>query len=192
MTIQKAIRVRSELKKEAAKLNALLDSVNYTLTWENVEPTEYDVDAKRNETLYALDGMTFAQVAQKLFAIIEECEKINIAIENVNKEGHILLYKESTLKSKLAFVESCLEKEHAITQKETKKQTYLEKVDGQLSNVAKDVVCYNFPILDSACFSKNLQDLRKELNQQIEDVRDKLMNFNATTNVDYTIPKDLL
>ncbi|MCQ2593558.1 MAG: hypothetical protein MJ188_12330 [Treponema sp.] len=34
MTLQKAMRVRAELKKEAAKLMDILDKTDFELTWE--------------------------------------------------------------------------------------------------------------------------------------------------------------
>ena len=54
MTLQKAMRVRAELKKEAAKLMDILDKTDFELTWEGEKPDAEALAAKRNENCMPL------------------------------------------------------------------------------------------------------------------------------------------
>lgn len=192
MTLQKAMRVRAELKKEAAKLMDILDKTDFELTWEGIKPDDEAVAAKRNEKLYALNGLTFSEAAQKLFRINEECQKLNIAIEDVNAQGHKLLYKEACVKSKLGFINNCLNKERHIEAQTTKYQSSSGRyMATDLDNVIV-IECYNYPIADENCFGKSLMDMKKQLSKELESVRDELSAFNASAKVCYEMPEDLL
>ena len=192
MTLQKAMRVRAELKKEAAKLMDILDKTDFELTWEGTKPDDEAVAAKRNEKLYALNGLTFAQAAQKLFRINEECQKLNIAIEDVNAQGHKLLYKEACVKSKLGFINNCLNKERRIEAQTTKYRSNSGRVMATDPDNVIVIECYNYPIADENCFGKSLMELKKQLSKELESVRDELSAFNASAKVCYEMPEDLL
>lgn len=193
MTLQKAMRVRAELKKEAAKLTEILDRADFQLTWETTKPTEEEIQAKRNEKLYALNGMTFAEAAQKLFEINEECMKLNVAIEDANAQGHKLLYKEACIKSKLGFINICLNKERKIEAHTSRYATNtIGHIIGADSNNPVKVDCYNYPIVDENCFGKSLMELKKQFSKELEIVRDEISAFNASAKVDYEMPENLL
>lgn len=192
MTIQKAMRVRSELKKKAASLLELISSVDYNISWEEKEPTPEQITEKRQEKLFALDGMTYAQAAKKFLVIVQACEELNTKIEEVNKEGHNLLFKETALKSKLSFIEKLLADERKIVPVEKRKEANYDCCDnaGRPAMVEKTV--YNYPILDDDCFGMGLVEFREKLNAEIEDVRDQLQAFNATAKVDFVLPPELM
>jgi len=201
MTLQKAMRVRSELKKSAENIQTMLKNVSYTLKWKENKPTEEELKAKREEKLYALDGMTFVEAANKLLAITDACAEINMKIEEVNSTGHNLLYKESCLKSKLAFVDNCIARERRIEAETT--ESYLNDSESEFvsvrrksSDVDKIVVTetkvYNYPIVGEDDFGMKLVDLRKKYVAELEEVRDELAAFNATAKVDYELPDGLL
>lgn len=59
MTLQKAMRVRSEMKKQIGKLNDLLKKVPYAISFKNEVPDEKKLSEKRKEKLLALDGMSY-------------------------------------------------------------------------------------------------------------------------------------
>lgn len=192
MTLQKAMRVRAELKKEAAKLTEILTRTSFELTWEGEKPDAEALIAKRNEKRYSLNGLTFKEAVDKLFRFNEECQKINIAIEDANAQGHKLIYKEACLKSKLGFINLCLHKEKNIDAYTTKYQTSPGHYTQKESENTIKIDCYNYPIFDESCFGKSLLDMKKQLSNELEDVRDELSAFNAKSKICYELPEDLL
>lgn len=192
MNLQKAMRVRSELKKQAQSLSLLIDSVNYTISFESKEPSEDEIQAKRDEKNSRLDGMSYKQAVQKLFALTEACYDVNIAIEKSNQRGHNLLYKEAELKSKLAFVENILGHERSIDSKTSITKTDYENTDSKGNFKMVEVDVFNYPILGNDCFGMNIVALRKSLEKELEKVRDELSAFNANQTVDWEVPDGLL
>ena len=78
MNILKAMRVRSELKAAAVKLNLMLDNVDYNLTFENQPADEAALAEKRGEKLKKLDGLSYGEAVRKLFAITDACLSLNL------------------------------------------------------------------------------------------------------------------
>ena len=78
MNIQKAMRVRSELKEAAAKLGQLVESVPYDIPFEQREATEEELQEKRTEKLKKLDGLSYGEAVRKLFAITDACLSLNL------------------------------------------------------------------------------------------------------------------
>ncbi len=191
MTLQKAMRVRSELKKEAAALSGLINATDYGLQFKGCEPAAEAVRAKQTEKLPSLDGMSYAEAVKKMFAIADACRELNIAIEAVNKKGHELLYKEAAIKSKLSVVENLLAKERGIKPVAVVQETDYEHSDSRGAYLKVERTVYSYPYIHEDDFGMKLSDLKKQLSRELEAVRDELSEFNATKNVDYTVPEEL-
>lgn len=192
MTLQKAMRVRSEMKKQIGKLNDLLKKVPYAISFKNEVPDEKKLSEKRKEKLLALDGMSYTDTIRKQFLLNEELYKINLAIERVNLKGKELLLKETMLKSKIAEVDILLNQERAIISEAESFQTNYDERDANGAYLREKVITYSYPIIDDKDFGMSLVQLKKNLTLQIEDVRDQLSAFNSTQAVDYEIPVDLI
>lgn len=193
MTLQKAMRTRSELKKAAENLKTLISRFDAKIYFDSdEEPEPSAVESTRSKPQPALDGMSYGDAVKKLFAIIDECAVINKAIEAVNKRGHELLFIETALKSKLAVVDRILNDERSVI--ETK---FVEKVDYSQRDSKGDylrrmVERYYYPLISESTFGASAVQLQKSLSKQIADVRDELAAFNATTQVEYKLPDNLI
>lgn len=191
MNIQKAMRVRSELKLAAANLSGLLGDVPYVLSFERKEPDGDELSQKRGEKLKKLDGLSYGEAVKKLFAISDACLSLNMAIEAVNKKGHELLFKETALKSKLMYVENLLSEERKLQATSTEIRVDYDSTDAKGNFKREEVKLYNYPIMDDSVFGMDLVQLKKRLAKEIEDVRDEIAAFNATQKVDWEMPEGL-
>ena len=54
------------------------------------------------------------------------------------------------------------------------------------------VTTYNYPMLTDETFGLSLIGLKKQLNRELESVRDELTAFNATHKIDYELPEGIL
>lgn len=202
MTIQKAMRARADLKKESIRIKNLLDRVGFNIEFKTDSSdsqtqivNEETVEAARNENKKELDGHTYKELFEKQFLIADEILKLNLAIEAANKNGHDLLFEESTYKAKLALVESVIANRRNVPEKsetwvdDLTKPHYSEKT----TTYDKKSIKYEyFPMLKDELFGKKLEDLKSELADKLSDIRDKLTVFNATQAVEYELPKGLI
>ena len=192
MNIQKAMRVRSELKVAASKLSNMLEDVPYVLSFEGAAADESALAQKRCEKLKKLDGLAYAEAVRKLFAITDACLSLNMAIESCNQRGHELLFMETAVKSKLLYVERLLEKERQVAATSTENRIDYETSDNKGNFRRYDVTIYNYPMLDESALGMSLVQLKKSLTKELEAVRDEISAFNATQKVDWEMPEDLL
>lgn len=192
MTLQKAMRVRSELKKMASSLTDLLRMVSYTITFKNEKPTEEELQKKREEKNVQLDGHSYEEIVRKQIAVTEAIYDLNVAIEKSNRRGHELLFKETALKSKLAYVDNLIEKERNIKAEDFAWETDYENVDKNGNYKKVKVPVYQYSVLKSDSLGQPLNDLKKSLMKELEAVRDELSAFNATAKIDYEVPEGLL
>ncbi|MDO4505636.1 MAG: hypothetical protein Q4B64_01670 [Spirochaetales bacterium] len=192
MTLQKAMRVRSELKKMASNLTDLLRKVSYTINFKNEKPTEEELQKKREEKNVQLDGHSYEEIVRKQIAVTEAIYDLNVAIEKSNRRGHELLFKETALKSKLAYVDNLIEKERSIKAEDFVWETDYENVDKNGNYKKVKVPVYQYSVLKSDSLGQPLNDLKKSLMKELEAVRDELSAFNATAKIDYEVPEGLL
>lgn len=192
MNIQKAMRVRAELKVAASKLSTMLEGVPYVISFDENEADEAVLAEKRAEKLNKLDGLSYDEAVKRLFAITDACLSLNTAIEAANRRGHELLFKETAVKSKLLYVERLLEKERQISATTTDTRTDYETTDNKGNFRRYDVTIYNYPMLDDSALGMSLVQLKKKLTKELEDVRDEVSAFNATQKVDWEMPEGLL
>ena len=192
MNIQKAMRVRAELKVAASKLSTMLEGVPYVISFDENEADETTLAEKRAEKLNKLDGLSYDEAVKRLFAITDACLSLNTAIEAANRRGHELLFKETAVKSKLLYVERLLEKERQISATTTDTRTDYETTDNKGNFRRYDVTIYNYPMLDDSALGMSLVQLKKKLTKELEDVRDEVSAFNATQKVDWEMPEGLL
>ena len=192
MNIQKAMRVRAELKVAASKLSSMLEGVPYVISFDENEADEAALAEKRAEKLNKLDGLSYDEAVKRLFAITDACLSLNTAIEAANRRGHELLFKETAVKSKLLYVERLLEKERQISATTTDTRTDYETTDNKGNFRRYDVTIYNYPMLDDSALGMSLVQLKKKLTKELEEVRDEVSAFNATQKVDWEMPEGLL
>lgn len=192
MNIQKAMRVRAELKVAASKLSSMLEGVPYVISFDENEADEAALAEKRAEKLNKLDGLSYDEAVKRLFAITDACLSLNTAIEAANRRGHELLFKETAVKSKLLYVERLLEKERQISATTTDTKTDYETTDNKGNFRRYDVTIYNYPMLDDSALGMSLVQLKKKLTKELEEVRDEVSAFNATQKVDWEMPEGLL
>ena len=104
MTLQKAMRVRADLKKEIVNLNELINGYPHQISFKDNVPSDEELAGKRAEKSVALDGMSYDEVLKKMFTLTDVIQDLNIAIEKANRDGHNLLFKGTAIKSKLSMV----------------------------------------------------------------------------------------
>ena len=192
MTLQKAMRVRAELKKEVSNLNELIHNYSHQISFKGKVPDSEEIAAKRAEKVVALDGMSYEDIVKRMFSLTDAILELNTAIEKANREGHNLLFKESAIKSKLSVVEYQIIMERNI-EPETESLEYdYDHMDEKGNYKRVKVTSYNFPMLTDESFGVSLIGLKKQLNRELETVRDELTSFNATHKIDYELPEGIL
>ena len=67
MTLQKAMRVRVELKKEISNLNDLIHDYSHQISFKGKVPGAEELSVKRAEKVAALYGMSYEEVVKRMF-----------------------------------------------------------------------------------------------------------------------------
>ena len=192
MTLQKAMRVRAELKKEISNLNELINYYPQQISFEGKVPEAEELAAKRAEKAAALDGMSYEDVVKRMFTLTDAILELNTVIEKANREGHNLLFKEAAIKSKLSVIEYQINMERTI-EPETESLEYdYEHMDEKGNFKRVKITSYNYPMLTDETFGVSLIGLKKKLNRELESIRDELTAFNATHKIDYELPEGIL
>ena len=192
MTLQKAMRVRAELKKEISNLNDLIHDYSPQISFKGKVPGAEELSVKRAEKVAALYGMSYEEVVKRMFTLTDAILELNTVIEKANREGHNLLFKEAAIKSKLSVVEYQINMERII-EPETESLEYdYEHMDEKGNYKRVKITSYNFPMLTDETFGVSLIGLKKQLNRELERVRDELTAFNATHKIDYELPEGIL
>ena len=191
MNIQKAMRVRSELKSNAVKLNMMINNVPYAIAFEGEKPADEALASKRSERQKRLDGLSYADAVKKLFDITDACLSLNCAIEKVNQKGHELLFKETSIKSKLSFIERLLDKDRDVESETTQTKTDYENTDAKGNFKKVETKVFNYPILDDKALGASLVQIQKNLVNELECVRDEIAAFNATQKVEWEMPDSI-
>ena len=192
MTLQKAMRVRAELKKEVSNLNVLVHGYSHQISFKGKVPEAEEIAAKRAEKVAALDGLSYEDVVKRMFTLTDAILELNTAIENANREGHNLLFKEAAIKSKLSVVENQIDMERNIKAETEDLEYDYEHMDDKGCFRRVKVTTYNYPLLTDETFGVSLIGLKKQLNRELETVRDELTAFNATHKIDYELPEGIL
>lgn len=192
MTLQKAMRVRAELKKEISNLNELIHDYSHQISFKDKVPEAEELAAKRAEKAAALDGMSYEDVVKRMFTLTDAILELNTVIEKANREGHNLLFKEAAIKSKLSVIEYQINMERTI-EPETESLEYdYEHMDEKGNFKRVKITSYNYPMLTDETFGVSLIGLKKQLNRELESIRDELTAFNATHKIDYELPEGIL
>ena len=192
MTLQKAMRVRAGLKKEISNLNELIHDYPQQISFEGKVPEAEELAAKRAEKAAALDGMSYEDVVKRMFSLTDAILELNTVIEKANREGHNLLFKEAAIKSKLSVIEYQINMERTI-EPETESLEYdYEHMDEKGNFKRVKITSYNYPMLTDETFGVSLIGLKKQLNRELESIRDELTAFNATHKIDYELPEGIL
>ena len=192
MTLQKAMRIRAELKKEISNLNELIHDYPQQISFTEKVPEPEELRAKRDEKSLSLDGMNYEEVIKRMFTITDAILELNIAIEKANREGHNLLFKEASLKSKISLIDYQINSERAIKPKVENLEYDYEHMDEKGNFKRVKVTTYNYPILTEETFGMSLIEYKKKLNKELEEVRDELSAFNASRKIDYELPEGIL
>ena len=150
------------------------------------------IAAKRAEKVAALDGMSYEDVVKRMFTLTDAILELNTAIEKANREGHNLLFKEAAIKSKLSVVEYQINMERTVESQSESLEYDYEHMDGMGNYKRAKVTTYNYPMLTDETFGLSLIGLKKQLNRELETVRDELTAFNATHKIDYELPEGIL
>ena len=168
MTLQKAMRVRAELKKEISNLNDLIHDYSHQISFKGKVPGAEELSIKRAEKVAALYGMSYEDVVKRMFTL------------------------EAAIKSKLSVVEYQINMERII-EPETESLEYdYEHMDEKGNYKRVKITSYNFPMLTDETFGVSLIGLKKQLNRELERIRDELTAFNATHKIDYELPEGIL
>lgn len=192
MTLQKAMRVRSELKKEISNLNELIQDYPQQISFKNNVPAEEELRAKREEKSLSLDGMSYEEVIKRMFTITDVILELNIAIEKANREGHNLLFKEACIKSKISLLDYQINSERSIKPEVELLEYDYEHTDEKGNYKRIKVPTYNYFMLTDETFGMPLIEYKKKLNKELEEVRDELSAFNASRKIDYELPEGIL
>jgi hypothetical protein len=192
MTLQKTMRIRAELKKEISNLNELIHDYPQQISFTEKVPEPEELRAKRDEKSLSLDGMNYEEVIKRMFTITDVILELNIVIEKANREGHNLLFKEASLKSKISLIDYQINSERAIKPKVENFEYDYEHMDEKGNFKRVKVTTYNYPILTDETFGMSLIEYKKKLNKELEEVRDELSAFNASRKIDYELPEGIL
>lgn len=192
MTLQKAMRIRAELKKEISNLNELIHDYPHQISFENRIPEPEELRAKREEKSLSLDGMNYEDVIKRMFTITDIILELNIAIEKANREGHNLLFKEASIKSKISLLDYQINSERVIKPEVERLDYDYEHMDEKGNFKRVKVTTYNYAMLTDETFGMSLIEYKKKLNKELEEVRDELSAFNASRKIDYELPEGIL
>lgn len=192
MTLQKAMRIRAELKKEISNLNELIHDYPHQISFENRIPEPEDLRAKREEKSLSLDGMNYEDVIKRMFTITDIILELNIAIEKANREGHNLLFKEASIKSKISLLDYQINSERIIKPEVERLDYDYDHMDEKGNFKRVKVTTYNYAMLTDETFGMSLIEYKKKLNKELEEVRDELSAFNASRKIDYELPEGIL
>lgn len=192
MTLQKAMRIRAELKKEISNLNELIHDYPHQISFENRIPEPEELRAKREEKSLSLDGMNYEDVIKRMFTIIDIILELNIAIEKANREGHNLLFKEASIKSKISLLDYQINSERIIKPEVERLDYDYDHMDEKGNFKRVKVTTYNYAMLTDETFGMSLIEYKKKLNKELEEVRDELSAFNASRKIDYELPEGIL
>lgn len=192
MTLQKAMRIRAELKKEISNLNELIHDYPHQISFENRIPEPEELRAKREEKSLSLDGMNYEDVIKRMFTIIDIILELNIAIEKANREGHNLLFKEASIKSKISLLDYQINSERVIKPEVERLDYDYDHMDEKGNFKRVKVTTYNYAMLTDETFGMSLIEYKKKLNKELEEVRDELSAFNASRKIDYELPEGIL
>lgn len=192
MTLQKAMRIRAELKKEINNLNELIHDYPHQISFENRIPEPEELRAKREEKSLSLDGMNYEDVIKRMFTITDIILELNIAIEKANREGHNLLFKEASIKSKISLLDYQINSERVIKPEVERLDYDYDHMDEKGNFKRVKVTTYNYAMLTDETFGMSLIEYKKKLNKELEEVRDELSAFNASRKIDYELPEGIL
>lgn len=192
MTLQKAMRIRAELKKEISNLNELIHDYPHQISFENRIPEPEELRAKREEKSLGLDGMNYEDVIKRMFTITDIILELNIAIEKANREGHNLLFKEASIKSKISLLDYQINSERVIKPEVERLDYDYDHMDEKGNFKRVKVTTYNYAMLTDETFGMSLIEYKKKLNKELEEVRDELSAFNASRKIDYELPEGIL
>lgn len=192
MTLQKAMRIRAELKKEISNLNELIHDYPHQISFENRIPESEELRAKREEKSLSLDGMNYEDVIKRMFTITDIILELNIAIEKANREGHNLLFKEASIKSKISLLDYQINSERIIKPEVERLDYDYDHMDEKGNFKRVKVTTYNYAMLTDETFGMSLIEYKKKLNKELEEVRDELSAFNASRKIDYELPEGIL
>ena len=192
MTLQKAMRIRAELKKEISNLNELIHDYPHQISFENRIPEPEELRAKREEKSLSLDGMNYEDVIKRMFTITDIIFELNIAIEKANREGHNLLFKEASIKSKISLLDYQINSERVIKPEVERLDYDYDHMDEKGNFKRVKVTTYNYAMLTDETFGMSLIEYKKKLNKELEEVRDELSAFNASRKIDYELPEGIL
>lgn len=192
MTLQKAMRIRAELKKEISNLNELIHDYPHQISFENRIPEPEELRAKREEKSLSLDGMNYEDVIKRMFTITDIILELNIAIEKANREGHNLLFKEASIKSKISLLDYQINSERIIKPEVERLDYDYDHMDEKGNFKRVKVTTYNYAMLTDESFGMSLIEYKKKLNKELEEVRDELSAFNASRKIDYELPEGIL
>lgn len=192
MTLQKAMRIRAELKKEISNLNELIHDYPHQISFENRIPEPEELRAKREEKSLSLDGMNYEDVIKRMFTITDIILELNIAIEKANREGHNLLFKEASIKSKISLLDYQINSERVIKPEVERLDYDYDHMDEKGNFKRVKVTTYNYAMLTDEIFGMSLIEYKKKLNKELEEVRDELSAFNASRKIDYELPEGIL
>lgn len=192
MTLQKAMRIRAELKKEISNLNELIHDYPHQISFENRIPDPEELRAKREEKSLSLDGMNYEDVIKRMFTITDIILELNIAIEKANREGHNLLFKEASIKSKISLLDYQINSERVIKPEVERLDYDYDHMDEKGNFKRVKVTTYNYAMLTDETFGMSLIEYKKKLNKDLEEVRDELSAFNASRKIDYELPEGIL
>lgn len=192
MTLQKAMRIRAELKKEISNLNELIHDYPHQISFENRIPEPEELRAKREEKSLSLDGMNYEDVIKRMFTITDIILELNIAIEKANREGHNLLFKEASIKSKISLLDYQINSERIIKPEVERLDYDYDHMDEKGNFKRVKVTTYNYAMLTDDSFGMSLIEYKKKLNKELEEVRDELSAFNASRKIDYELPEGIL
>lgn len=192
MTLQKAMRIRAELKKEISNLNELIHDYPHQISFENRIPEQEELRAKREEKSLSLDGMNYEDVIKRMFTITDIILELNIAIEKANREGHNLLFKEASIKSKISLLDYQINSERIIKPEVERLDYDYDHMDEKGNFKRVKVTTYNYAMLTDETFGMSLIEYKKKLNKELEEVRDELSAFNASRKIDYELPEGIL
>lgn len=192
MTLQKAMRIRAELKKEISNLNELIHDYPHQISFENRIPEPEELRTKREEKSLSLDGMNYEDVIKRMFTITDIILELNIAIEKANREGHNLLFKEASIKSKISLLDYQINSERIIKPEVERLDYDYDHMDEKGNFKRVKVTTYNYAMLTDETFGMSLIEYKKKLNKELEEVRDELSAFNASRKIDYELPEGIL
>lgn len=186
ITMSKAMKIRKAMKTWLAMNQQKMYGCLTAEVRDKGTSYEEGLIAARATPFVQLDKMTVDAFITKCFDVQDSLATLNKAIENANREQHLLLIEENNLKSRLAILEKLKERAYINEGEKVETRTETKRISAtEYSEMPYTVHNYELCSLD-------LDTMIKTTKKDLNAARDKITYLDATTKIKVNIADEWL